>query len=100
MGPLEYFQVTYNPVGRPNIFDYPSKWTPLQRDIILPIANARLEAFRDAVEYVSGLVRQGLLTKQDAVNVLYEAVLYNRLCEEYWLEIQSIIGDAFKLEAK
>src|SRR6218665_1389870 len=89
---LEHLEGTYNPVGRPGIFDDPTKWTSLQRDLVLAIANARFDRFHDAVEYVVGLVRHRWVTKQDAVDLLHEVALYNALYQEYGRDrIQKII---------
>ena len=51
---VKYLEGIYNPVGRRAIFDDPNKWTELQREIVMGIANAKFDAFSDAVEYVFG----------------------------------------------
>ncbi|WP_441278584.1 hypothetical protein AB7783_19995 [Tardiphaga sp. 172_B4_N1_3] len=96
---LEYLEGTYNPVGRPGIFDDPTSWTSLQLEMVVLVANAKFERFLDVAEYIAGLVRQGLVTKQDAVDLLHEVALYNALYVEYGRDrIHSIIATPFRSE--
>ena len=100
MLPLEYLIGTYNPIDRPYIFSDPAQWNPLQVDIVLGVANAKYNEFVGATDYVARLVRGRLITKQDGVDTLHEAALYNGLYSEYGRdEIQSIIAAAFEAEA-
>ncbi|CCD90951.1 hypothetical protein BRAO375_1270028 [Bradyrhizobium sp. ORS 375] len=99
MLPLEYLIGTYNPIGRPYIFGDPAQWNPLQVEIVMGVANAKYNEFVDATGYVARLVRSGLITKQDGVDTLHEAALYNNLYNEYGRdEIQSVIAAAFESE--
>ncbi|WP_316219420.1 hypothetical protein [Bradyrhizobium sp. SZCCHNR2026] len=99
MLPLEYLIGTYNPIDRPYIFGDPTQWTPLQLDIVLGVANAKYHEFVRAADYIARLVRSRLITKQDGVDTLHEAALYNGLYAEYGRdEIQSIIATAFESE--
>jgi hypothetical protein len=99
MPPLEYLIGTYNPIDRPYIFGDRNQWTPLQIDIVLGVANAKHNEFVGATDYIARLVRGRLITKQDGVDTLHEAALYNGLYAEYGRDnIQSIIAAAFQLE--
>jgi type I restriction enzyme R subunit len=63
------------------------------------LANAKFDEFVSASDYVSRLVRNELITKQDGVDTLHEAAAYNALYVEYGRdEIQSIIAGAFGWE--
>lgn len=100
MAPLEYLIGTYNPIDRPYIFGDPTKWTPLQVDIVMAVATAKYNEFVCATEYVARLVRSRLITKQDGVDTLHEAAVYNGLYADYGRdEIQSVIAAAFESEA-
>jgi hypothetical protein len=98
---LGYPVGTYNSIDRPCIFNGdPSRWTPLQIEVIMAVANAKIDEFAGASHYVARLVRHGLVAKQDGVDTLHEAAAYNALYGEYGRdEIQSIIAAAFKWEA-
>jgi hypothetical protein len=99
MPPLEYLMGTYNPIDRPYIFGDQTQWTPLQIDIVLSVANARYNEFVIRADYIARLVRSRLITKQDGVDTLHEAALYNGLYVEYGRDnIQSIIAAAFESE--
>lgn len=99
MPPLEYLIGTYTPIDRPYIFGDPTRWTPLQLDIVLRVANAKYNEFVGATDYVARSVRNRLIIKQDGVDTLHEAALYNGLYAEYGRDnIQTVIATAFKLE--
>jgi len=70
-------------------------WTPLQTEVCMSIALAKLDAFIAESYRVGDLVRLGLLQRADAADTLHEAATYNELYFEYGRDrIQGIMADA------
>lgn len=86
-----------HPLDHPGILGCDlTKWTPLCRDVCMFVARGQLDAFVCAADYVAGLVRQCLVTKQDAADTLQQAAIYNSLPFYYGADcIQRIMADAF-----
>ncbi|MBR1164241.1 hypothetical protein [Bradyrhizobium elkanii] len=73
----------------------PGRWSNLQAEMCLNIANARFYAFVAESEHAAGLVRLGLISRGDAADHLHTAAVYNQLYFEYGAEaIQKIMADA------
>ncbi|WP_342728869.1 hypothetical protein AAFG07_20840 [Bradyrhizobium sp. B097] len=73
----------------------PEKWSNLQAEICLNIANARFHAFVAESEHAAGLVRLGLISRVVAADHLHVAAIYNALYVEYGAEaIQRVMADA------
>ncbi len=78
----------------------PTKWTALQAEVCMNVANAKFNAFVVEAYRLAEFVRLGLLSRATAADYLYEAAVYNQLNFEYGTDaIQAIIADAFKCEA-
>jgi len=78
----------------------PRAWTPLQTEICMNVANAKLYGFAAEAERIAGLVRLGLLTRAVASDYLQTAAIYNQLAFEYGADrVQEIMSAAFEREA-
>ncbi|MHC2241227.1 hypothetical protein [Bradyrhizobium elkanii] len=73
----------------------PGRWSSLQAEMCLNIANARFYAFVAESEHAAGLVRLGLISRVDAADHLHTAAVYNALYVEYGAQaIQRVMADA------
>ena len=69
-------------------------WSPLQADIAMTVANAKLIAFETQCLRAGELVRLGLLKRADAADLLQEAAHYNSLPFEYGQDrVQKLMAD-------
>jgi hypothetical protein len=77
----------------------PTKWTKLQAEICMNVANAKYYAFADEALKMAHWVRLGVVQKQVAGDYLHEAAIYNQLAFEYGNDaIQAIMSAAFGSE--
>jgi hypothetical protein len=78
----------------------PTKWTALQVEVCMNVANAKIYAFVAETERMAELVRLGLIPRATAADYLNEAAVYNQLYYDYGAEhIQSIMAVAFAGQA-
>jgi hypothetical protein len=76
------------------------KWTFLQAEICMNVANAKLEAFSDECGRAAEYVRLGLIPRSVAANYLHVAAVYNQLYFEYGADrIQKIMAQAAERRA-
>jgi hypothetical protein len=77
-----------------------TKWTALQTEICMSIANAKYHAFIAEAQRMAEFVRLGFITRAVAADYLHEAAIYNQLIFEYGADaIQAIVAAAFDSEA-
>jgi hypothetical protein len=75
----------------------PTTWSPLQIEVCMWVANAKLYAFQAEAERVADLLRLNLITRPIAADCLQLAAIYNQLGFEYGQDaVQSIIATAFE----
>jgi hypothetical protein len=73
------------------------KWSALQTEICMNVANAKFFAFVDEAARTADFVRLGILTRPRAAECLHISAAYNQLYFEYGTDrIQAIIADAFE----
>jgi hypothetical protein len=76
-----------------------TRWTKLQAEICMRVANAKRDAFIFEAERLAELVRLGFVTGPDAADQLDTAARYNQLYFEYGVDhIQEIMSAAIGLE--
>jgi len=74
-----------------------SRWTPLQAETCMYVANAKYYAFQDEADRHAEFVRCGLETRAEAVEILHAAALYNGLYCEYGRDkIQGVVAEALR----
>ena len=74
--------------------------SPLQIDVSIKVALAKLAEFENQAYRIGDLVRLSILRRADAADMLHEAAIYNSLIFEYGADrIQKIIADAFEATA-
>jgi hypothetical protein len=77
----------------------PTKWTKLQTEVCMNVANAKYHAFIAEAQRVAEFVRLGFITRAVAADYLHEAAIYNQLAFEYGTDaIQAIMSAAFDSE--
>jgi hypothetical protein len=77
-----------------------TKWTPLQADVCMGVARAKLDRFMDQAERLAELVRVRVLPKAVAADYLHQTAIYNQLYFEYGADhIQEIMAQALGSEA-
>jgi hypothetical protein len=77
----------------------PTKWTKLQTEVCMNVANANYHAFIAEAQRVAEFVRLGFITRAVAADYLHEAAIYNQLAFEYGADaIQAIMSAAFDSE--
>lgn len=80
--------------------DPTKKWTALQTEVCMNVANAKLNAFVAEAYRLAEFTRLGFITRATAADYLHEAAIYNQLIYEYGADtIQSILSDALREEA-
>jgi hypothetical protein len=73
-----------------------AKWTALQIDVCMSVANAKHLAFICEADRLAKLVRSGVLSRGDAADCLHNAANYNSLYFEYGTDnIQDVLAAAF-----
>jgi hypothetical protein len=78
----------------------PHKWTPLQTEVCMNVANAKLYAFEAEAERIAELIRLKLISKAEGADRLHIAAIYNQLVYEYGTDrVQNIVAAAFDREA-
>jgi hypothetical protein len=78
----------------------PTKWTALQVEVCMNVANAKIYAFAAEADRMAELVRLGLITRAVGADYLNESAVYNGLYYDYGADhVQSIISSAFASEA-
>jgi hypothetical protein len=76
------------------------KWTPLQTDVCMSIAHAKIDRMVDEAQRLAELVRLEILPKAVAAEYLHQAAIYNQLYFEYGADrIQKIMAWALRREA-
>jgi hypothetical protein len=76
------------------------KWTKLQTEICMNVANAKYYAFVAEAERAAEYIRHGFLTRTAAADCLHTTALYNQLYFEYGRDrIQELMAVAFNSEA-
>jgi hypothetical protein len=74
-----------------------TKWTKLQTEICMNVANAKFHAFIVEAERMAEFTRLGFITRATAADYLHEAAIYNSLIFEYGADrIQKIMAEAFE----
>jgi hypothetical protein len=77
-----------------------SKWTALQAEICMGVANAKYHAFIWEADRAAEYVRLGFLTRPAAADYLHVTAIYNQLYFEYGTDrIQAIVAEAFEVAA-
>jgi hypothetical protein len=77
-----------------------TKWTKLQTEIAINIANAKYQAFIVEAERMAEFARLGFITRTTAADYLHEAAVYNSLIFEYGTDrIQAVVAEAFEVAA-
>jgi hypothetical protein len=75
----------------------PTKWTALQREICINVANAKYYAFVAEAERLAEFLHLGFVNRQTAVDYLHESAIYNQLYFDYGTErIQMIMAGALE----
>lgn len=78
----------------------PTKWTALQTEVCMNVANAKIYAFATEAERIAEIVRLGLITRAVGGDYLNECAVYNALYYDYGADhVQSIISAAFAGQA-
>jgi len=78
----------------------PMKWTALQTEICMNVANAKFYAFVAEAERMAEFKRLGFVTRATAADYLHETAVYNQLYFEYGTDrIQKIMAEALESEA-
>jgi hypothetical protein len=74
-----------------------SKWSPLQAETCMAVANAKFYAFEAEAARLSEFVRCGFMTRTAAADTLHAAALYSSLYAEYGRDrIQRIVSEALR----
>lgn len=76
------------------------KWTALQAEICMNVANAKYFAFVAECERMAEFMRLGFVNRQTAADYLHQTAAYNQLYFEYGTDrIQKIMAAALASEA-
>ena len=76
------------------------KWTALQTEITMNVANAKWWAFVGECDRAAEFVRLGLITRTIAADYLHNAATYNALLYEYGTDrVQKVMANALQSEA-
>lgn len=76
------------------------KWTNLQTEIVMNVANAKLDAFAAECERAAEFVRLGFITRSTAADYLHVTACYNQLYFEYGADqVQQIMAEALESRA-
>ena len=76
------------------------KWTPLQADVCMNVALAKLDRFMDQADRLAELVRVRVLPKPVAADYLHQTAIYNSLYFEYGVDrVEEIMAQALGSEA-
>jgi hypothetical protein len=77
-----------------------SRWTQLQAEICINVANAKYYAFVGEADRAAEFVRLGFIKRATAADYLHETAIYNQLYFEYGTDrIQEIMTVALDSEA-
>ena len=75
----------------------PGKWSALQTEVCMNVANAKLFVFTAEAERLAEFVRVRLISRPVAADYLHSAAIYNQLYYEYGADrIQALISDAMR----
>jgi hypothetical protein len=76
------------------------KWTALQRESCMAVANAPYFAFLHECERMAEFVRLGVLNRATAADYLHQTAIYNRLIYEYGQDrVQKAVAAALESRA-
>jgi hypothetical protein len=77
-----------------------TKWTKLQTEICMNVANAKFYAFIAEAERAAELTRLGFITRTTAADYLHQIAIYSSLYFEYGTKrVQAIMAEAFEAAA-
>jgi hypothetical protein len=76
------------------------KWSSLQSEVAMNIANAPFFAFQDEAQRMAEFVRLSLLTRAEAADILHTAAVYGSLYCSYGRDrIQNVMAAALESRA-
>jgi hypothetical protein len=76
------------------------RWTALQTEICVNVANAKFYAFAEEAGHIADLVRLKVVPRRTATDYLHECATYNQLYFEYGADrIQAVMSEAFEVAA-
>jgi hypothetical protein len=76
------------------------KWTRLQSEVCMNVANAKFYAFAEEAERMAEFVRLGMVPRLVAADYLHQSAAYNQLYYEYGADsVQKVMARAFEVAA-